>query len=178
MIHRLRKRHRRIWPLLTLLLGIGFALALTARPGPPGPGPAPGRAAVPDPAGLVDHPDLWRGARIDTRIGPAPGGGRRVLLEAPAPIAAPDLLVYWSRAEAEPGDALPDDARFLGAFGAGPAAVDLPAGTGAGRLLLHSLAHGLIVAVADLPAPAAAQAGSAPPEPETETETETEPNEG
>lgn len=161
MIRPLRIRHRRWTTALAVLLPAGVVLALATRPAPP-PATALPPALAPEPPAarpLAGWQGLWRGTELTTRIGAVPDGGLRLDLEPSAPVRAPDLLVYWHPdTGATPGDpALPHGATLLGRFAGGAYGLPLPAAAhGGGGLILYSLAHGEVVATAELPAPRAA----------------------
>lgn len=162
MIRPLRVRHRR-WSLaLALLLPIGLVAALAIRPAPPAVEPLPaalGSAPEPDVPGrpIAGWGDLWQGETLSTRVTLAPGGARRLDLVPHAPLAAPDLLVYWTPRTASAtavGAPLPPGSRLLGGFDGTDGALRLPLpaeATAGGRLILFSLAWGETIATAELP---------------------------
>jgi hypothetical protein len=130
MIRPLRRVHRRVWQILALLLPVVCVLAVATRPNPLPSPPAP------PPAG--DGEVAWPGLPLALR--PEAGGVR---VRPTGPLPAPDLLLYASTIDADPGPRLPADAVFLGALGTEARRIDCP--REARTLVLYSLAHGEVV---------------------------------
>lgn len=149
MIAPLRRRHR--WTsllLLVLFLPALLVLVLSSRP----------RAATASalPEALTAEPAAGEATFEDSHLLGSVGvrvlrGGVLELVPA-APLAQPDVLVYWS-AEA-PAKTVPAGAFLLGTLGNRPRRFPLPAEAGgtAGHVVLFSLGHGEVLATGALPA--------------------------
>lgn len=150
MILSLRRRHRRMFAVLGVLLPLAFAAGLAARKPVPAAAALPRELATPAPATAADweRTDLFMRFPVQVRrLRAAAGEPPALALRATDPqFARPDLLVYWlPHAPAASGE-LPADAILLGAFAA--AALPLPPVAAAeGVLALYSLADQELVAV-------------------------------
>lgn len=158
MIRRLRRRHRLLVAALSLAVPAVFAAGLLARKAVPwlpelppemAPGATPAATRT-----LGEWDDLWVGLPVTTRLLTS-AAGTLVELRPREDPGLPDLLVYWSEAEAEVGAAAPPSASVLLGPAAGSASwtFRLPpaAAAGGGYLVLYSLAHQEAVAAAPLP---------------------------
>lgn len=149
MIAPLRRRHR--WTallLLVLFLPALLVLVLASRPRPTVAFAVP-EALVAEPAAgevIFEDPELLGPVAVRVLRGGV------LELAASAPLARPDVLVYWS-AEA-PAKAVPAGAYLLGPLGDRPRRFPLPAEAAGvdGHLVLFSLGHGEILATGALPA--------------------------
>lgn len=151
MIAPLRRRHR--WMIGTLLLTVPVLLvvALRAR--------APRYYVESLPGEMVD--EGFEGGRVfdvfgelGVRVrGIEAAGGALLELAPAAPLAQPDVLVYWSPEDSGSGAGLAE-AILLGALGDRTRSYFLPpeGATVDGRLVLYSLAHQEVVASGPLPA--------------------------
>lgn len=161
MIAPLRRRHRAVS--LTLLVGLPilYVVALRARPDEPVVDGLP--AALTGPSlTVVEHEelDVYGDFEIAVRAGRDPGGWAVELVPA-APIARPEVLVYWSPSAAVDGE-LPDEARLLGELaGRRPRTFALPPEIlgRSGYLTLYSLGHRQVLGSSEL-----AAVGEPPPE--------------
>ena len=155
MIARLRKRHARMAAALAVAAPCVFVAALTSRVAPvelPNLPPALGQAVSHFvPAGALpvfESALLWPGHRLHTRV--LLSGKHQILeLTAAEPLRAPDVLLYASNAGVTDA-ALPAGAQLLGRFaGSRPQHFALGERVPA-SLWLYSLAHGEVIARADL----------------------------
>lgn len=178
MIAPLRARHRAIFLALALLVPAGLAAALLARHEraeatsalrPESDASAAVRGALhPEAVAPSAQRQLWeRAPLLGGTIGRArllarvddegATTGLSLELSAVAPAAAPDVLLYWSAQSSVAvgeAEALPADARLLGALGGGGRLL-LPVpdeAAGGGALLLYSLGHARLIGRAALPA--------------------------
>jgi len=139
MIRPLRATHRAVFLFLPILLpavvGSGLALRYSW--------PASHPLLTTDVAASETTATV-AGVNLKIRLlGPSAPTERKVQLVPAAPVASPDLLVYWSEDSA--AKALPSNARLVGSFHAG-GIYTLPAnGRGQGYLTLYSLAHREVV---------------------------------
>lgn len=153
MIRLLRQRHLRITAVLGVLLPVGFAVGVAARKPVPVMASLPAEwVASPQTFAVTewDRADLFTKAPLQVRLlREGAGAGRfAVQLSATNELAKPDVIVYWVGGSSNKTDALPDNARLLGAFSSS-AAFLLPsdAGPDTGVLVLYSLADHEIVEV-------------------------------
>ncbi len=163
MIRPLRRTHRIVSVALVLTLPAGLMLALRARvvwplhEGPLMP------VYVPE-TGVEERPGIWGELAIETRV----WSNDTIALVIPSPdplleltpledLRRPDMLVYWSRATSPQRGASspPADARLLGSLaGTQRSVYQLPheARRHDGWLVLYSLAHREVIAIAQLTA--------------------------
>lgn len=151
MIAPARRRHR--WMSATLLVALPVLVVVSLRARPP-------RYYMESlPADMVDEGfeggesyDVFGARGVGVRGIEAAGGALLELVPA-APLAKPDVLVYWS-SEQPAGEAWLDGATLLGALGDRPRSYFLPpeAATADGHLVLYSLAHREVEASGRLPA--------------------------
>lgn len=152
MILALRRRHRRMFAVIGVLLPIAFVVGIAARQA------VPRVAALPD--GLADssrqftsteweRDDVFTQISIPVRLlrERANDGQFAVLFAAPKDFSKPDLIVYWVTGNASIGRVVPEDARLLGAFNSSSLALPGEVMDGEGSLILFSLADQEIVAV-------------------------------
>ena len=152
MIRALRQRHRRVTAALALLLPIGWSAAILARPEElvPAEGPLIEGEPVAESFTGGTAADLgpWGALPLTTVVGEGQSGRALVEFRPSAPLAAADLLVYWTPSSG-PGAELAADARLLGRLGRGPARWPLPRASG--WLVLYDLARAELVGVRALP---------------------------
>src|SRR5262249_30260411 len=92
--------------------------------------------------------DLFNKSPVQVRLWREQGTARLAVgFIAGEDFLKPDLLAYWSVAHPMTSDALPADARLLGAFVAGPLVLPAEASDTDGYLILFSLANQEIVDV-------------------------------
>ena len=146
MIARLRRRHRLLVGVLSVVVVLAFIAALSARPAPV-IAPSMREGAEPLPYDTSSWTAFGPGLRA---IRERESGRERLLIERRPGLSSPDLLVYWAADAPAAGD-LPTDAVLLGPLG-DPGIHDfgLPAGEAAGTLILYSLGHGRMLAVEPL----------------------------
>jgi len=149
MILPLRRRHRRMFAVIGVLLPVAFVAGVAARK------PIPTASL---PAGLPsgqetllnqwERHDLFTNAAIRVQLlRDAPNTNRTAIqMSAQKDFVKADLLVYWLPAESTLKDDIPDDAVLLGAFVSGQL-LPVPAALTAkpGSLVLYSLADQEIV---------------------------------
>ena len=142
MIQPLRTVHRHVFIALAALLPTILAAALTGRHQFPTTRPA--TFSIPqDTIRLKQASATWNKSSFDTEFYSEPKNPSEVLtaLKTRRNLDSPDLLLYWSEADANSPDL--NAARLLGTFVAGKS-YKLPAANG-GTLVLYSLAHREIV---------------------------------
>ena len=143
MIQPLRTVHRHAFIVLAALLPIILAAALLTRHQIPAMRPV--TFSIPQDAIRLEQASAtWNKNSFDTEFyseAKNPGGVLTVL-KTRRNLDAPDLLLYWSQADANSPDL--NAARLLGSFVAGKS-YSLPAGTDGGTLVLYSLAYQEIV---------------------------------
>lgn len=152
MIAPLRRRHRLWTSTLAAAVPVLYVLALAARPQPPVADLPPVLAGA-DGGGEVvrEAADLFSVHAVTVRVRRATGGWQ-IELEPRAPIASPEVLVYWSPS-APAAPALPVEAFLVGSlagrrarvFGLPPAALGRD-----GWLVLYSLGHQEVIDTAVL----------------------------
>ena len=140
MIRPLRAAHRDAFLFLPILLAAVVASGLALRY----PWPAPHHSLTTE-VSASETTATVAGVSLKVRLlGPTAPTGCKVQLVTAAPVASPDLLVYWSEDSA--AKALPPSARLVGSYRAG-GIYTLPGnGCGQGDLSLYSLAHREVVA--------------------------------
>lgn len=153
MIASLRRRHRGMTLALAVVAPAAFVTAIAVRPEPTRQAelPAPLVRAAPATASstvVLESDALWQGRSLHTRVLTA-GDRYQLELAADEPLRAPDVLVYASAATTEDA-VLPPDARLLGRLGDGTPRVLMLGHAIPERLWLFSLAHGEVLAHADL----------------------------
>lgn len=172
MIQSLRRRHRLTLRALAVALPVVLASALMARRTVPpsarlplahvseatasGSSDAARRFAV-----EVNAGGLWKGQSVSARLVAADGWSQNLSFTSQPgrEMNVPDALVYWAAA-ARQSDRLPDGAMLLGSLrGARSARFALPniahgnrlpSNDVRGHLILFSLAHRRVIAIADL----------------------------
>jgi hypothetical protein len=143
MIQPLRALHRHAFIVLAALLPTILVAALIARHQIPTVRPA--IFSIPqDAIPLKQASATWNKNGFNTEFYSEPKNPSGVLavLKARRDLEEPDLLLYWSQADANSPDL--NAARLLGSFVAGRS-YSLPAGTDGGTLVLYSLAHREII---------------------------------
>lgn len=153
MIAPLRRRHRLTVASLAVALPVLYVVALAARPDepvvdqlPPALAEAAAGEVDQDFGELVTDPAVAVRSRTD-------GAQWWVELDPGAPIALPEVLVYWTPSTV--ADRLPEDAFLIGSLaGARARAHGMPRDALGrdGTLVLYSLGHQEVVASAPLPA--------------------------
>ena len=159
MIASLRRRHRLMVSVLTLVVPAVAVIAIRARHPWPSAGSATESekglsvALPPSPGANPRDISLQFGdLPLASRVVESPGGDRTVILDATDTFAEADLLVYW-RSGQDPGDLRPgDDAVLLGPLTPRGGVFDLPPDRGAGTIVLFSLAQRTVRGHASLPA--------------------------
>jgi hypothetical protein len=154
MIRSLRRAHRLAFLVLGLAVPAGFAVAIGARRPPVVVESLPTAprqlSTLPE---LASWPDLFPGRPIVVRL-LASGVGDLLEVHATGPLDLAEPLLYSTTSVPSDATALPADARLLGAlddFSTVRAARRDKAGAPAAALVLYSLGHGAVVAVAPLP---------------------------
>jgi hypothetical protein len=147
----LRQRHRRIFPVLGVLIGMLFVVGIVRRR------PVPELEALPPeltPQAQTfsaigeERNDLFAKAPVHVRLWrQQETGSLAVDFIAPRDFLKPDLLAYWSPTRPPSDDFLPSDATLLGAFVGGPLVLPKEALTNDGCLILFSLANHEVVDV-------------------------------
>lgn len=148
MILPLRRRHRRMFAVIGVLLPVAFVAGVAARK----PIPA---LPIPMPSGQEsfsmnrwERLDLFTNTAVRVQLLREASNTNRIALQMSAPkdFVKADLLVYWLPAESTLKDTVPDDAVLLGAFISGQPLQVPPALTAKpGALVLYSLADHEIV---------------------------------
>ena len=152
MILPLRRRHRRIFTVIGILLPAVFVAGIAARK------PVPTTAL---PNSLIsaeetfsvnqwDRHDLFTNIAIRVQLLREASNTNRIAIQMSAPkdFVKADLLVYWLPVESTLKDNIPEDAVLLGAFVSGLPLPMSPAMAGKpGALVLYSLADHEIVSV-------------------------------
>ena len=152
MILSLRRRHRRMFAAISVVLPIAFVAGVAARRPIP-KAPLPNSLISAEETVLVnqwDRRDLFSNAAIRFQLLREASNINRIAIQMSAPkdFVKADLLVYWLPAESTLKNNIPDDAVLLGAFVSGQPLPILPALTGKpGALVLYSLADDEIVSV-------------------------------
>jgi hypothetical protein len=139
MIQPLRTVHRHVFIALAALLPIIVAAPLIARHQFPTARPA--TFSIPqDAIRLKQASATWNKGSFDTEFYSEPKNPSQVLaaLKTRRNLDSPDLLLYWSEADANSADL--NAARLLGSFVAGKS-YPVPTRPNGGTLILYSLAH-------------------------------------
>jgi hypothetical protein len=147
MILPLRRRHRRMFAVLGVLLPLVFIAGVAARK------PVPTSVLLSEApverqsfSVLEDHSDLFPNTGIRVQILRGEANGVALQLSAPKDFVKADPLVYWLPAETALKGTIPDEAILLGALKVGTPTVVPPATERQpGTLLLYSLANHEIV---------------------------------
>jgi hypothetical protein len=151
MILSLRQRHRQMFAVLGVLLPLAFALGIAARRTVPQSGMLPPEISTWTQSFTAtddERGDLFDKSPVQVRLWREQVTGRfAVGFSAAKDFLKPDLLAYWSATHPATNDALPVDARLLGAFVAGPLLLPAEASNTNGFLILFSLANQEIVDV-------------------------------
>ena len=153
MIRPLRERHRRMVIVLGVFLPVAFAVGIAARKPVPGMTSLPMQLATSLQTFAVtewERTDLFTKTPIQVRLLRERAGAGRFAVEfsAPKDFVKPDLIVYWVPGNPNITDALPENARLLGAFNPSVALpLSLDSASGSGVLVLYSLADQEVVAV-------------------------------
>jgi len=147
----LRRRHRRIFLVLALVLPGIFVSGLLARR------PFPASDRLPELAqpvsaklstAILEEDERWRRLPLKSRLLKADGNRSGWILDVQVngELPAPDLLIYWSETAPKPEQGV-----LLGSLaGRSSQQFALPERARAGHLVLYSLAHGQVVAEARL----------------------------
>jgi hypothetical protein len=147
----LRKRHRRMFAALGVLLPLLFVVGIAMRRAVPQPDAIPHeltQQTVAFTALGYARGDLFENSQIQVRLWREQGTGSvAASFGAPKDFLKPDLLAYWSAARPADANTLPGEARLLGAFVAGPLTLPPEASLADGFLILFSLANQQIVDV-------------------------------
>lgn len=152
MILPLRRRHRRMFAVIGILLPVAFIAGIAARkPIPTSTVPETISAQPEAFTKLVwDRSDLFPKTTVRAQLLRDEGNLNRlaVILAASREFAKPDVLVYWVPAETNVRDTIPDEAVLLGAFRPNQP-LPLPSNDSKqpGLLILYSLADQEIVEV-------------------------------
>lgn len=137
----LRRRHRALFVLLSLVVPAGYSAALVGRRPPPPPSPWPtSQPRTTGPERVAEWPTLDLRMRLRRTV----EGALVVQAESWEQPAPPATLLYWSASEPLDG-ALPSAARFVGALGGPSHALVLPPEAVGGWLVLFSLGHGEVL---------------------------------
>ena len=152
MILPLRRRHRRMFTVIAILLPVAFVAGVAARR--PIPTTAPPEALL-SPRQTFSQ-NAWNRSDLFTNVAirvqllhDAANTNRSALqISPPKDFVKADLLVYWLPAESILKDNIPDDAVLLGAFVSGqPLPMPPTVAQKSGRLILYSLADHEILSV-------------------------------
>lgn len=151
MNRRLRQRHQGLVLGLALLLPVGLALALSSRRAVP---KSLGTQAALGPSAPAELPlvssELWGEYAVFTRLWRKTETRQAIVeLTAAEDLALPDVLLYWSASPKQTGRLTGDEFLLGSFFGERTQRYGLPAGE-PGGLVLYSLAHNEVVAVANL----------------------------
>lgn len=139
MIASLRRWHRRTFLGLAVALPMAVALGISNRTRTPWEQPGPTRRRF--------EPGLWPGWQIGTSLESPAEGGVQLALEFDD-LGRPDVLLYFSAGDRQPGETLPADAWLIGVVARGAGLSVPPELSGRrGRLILYSLGDGVVVAV-------------------------------
>jgi len=150
----LRRRHRRMFAVIGILLPVAFVAGVAARK----PIPATASNALLPPRQTFSQSG-WNRSGLFTNVGvrvqllhDAANTNRIALqISTPKDFVKADLLVYWLPADSILKDNIPDDAVLLGAFASGqPLPMPPTVAQKSGRLILYSLADHEILSVSQL----------------------------
>ena len=152
MILRLRRRHRRVFAAIGILLPVAFVAGVAARK--PIPTKAPADALLSPRQTFSqsgwNRSDLFTNVAVRVQLLHDAANANRIALQISTPkdFVKADLLVYWLPAESILKDNIPDDAVLLGAFVSGqPLPMPPTVAKKSGRLILYSLADHEILSV-------------------------------
>ena len=150
MILPLRRRHRRMFAVLGILLPAAFVAGVGARKPIPTAAPTAGLLSLRQtfsPGGWT-RSDLFTNVPVRLRLLHEVANTNRIALQISTPkdFVKADLLVYWLPAESIIKDSIPEDAVLLGALVSGQPLPMPPTLAGKpGSLVLYSLADHEIV---------------------------------
>jgi hypothetical protein len=151
MIRPLRKRHRRIFFALGVVLPVALIVGVAARR------PVPVLNSLPTSlAESLQHlqevqwnqGDLFKKEPVHVRLfrEQENRGGFAIGFAAPGDFLKPDLIVYWVEGNTHVTDTLPDNARLLGGFNTSAnLPLDAKSDSATGMLVLYSLANNEVV---------------------------------
>ena len=151
MILSLRRRHRRMFAVISVLLPVAFVVGIAARK----PISTTTLSNVVPSADATfsiiqwERHDLFTNAALRVQLlrDASNTNHTAIQMSAPKDFVKADLLVYWLPAESTHKDNIPDDAVLLGAFVSGQLLPVPPALTvKTGSLVLYSLADHEIIA--------------------------------
>lgn len=155
MIRPLRVRHRWMTGILFLAVPAVLLLALRGRAGVPVYSSLPSQLSADQPPLALEGSGLETVLELEelgVTVRATVSMGTPVLeVSTTRPLAAPDVLIYWSATAAT--DSLPENAVLLGAYSDRPRlyAVSERAATRPGFLVFYSLGHQKVVAGGPLP---------------------------
>ncbi len=154
MIRRLRQGHRVVFVFLALGIPVLLTRAFASRPREPLSVPPSPPAATIDASDLTGSWMTQLGPLRYRREPPTAGNSPASIALGPAgALRAPDLLVYWTRRDAQLST-IEDGDFLLGRLdGEVPVVFSLPPGAtdSSGTLVLYSLAHQSVVGALELP---------------------------
>jgi len=152
MILPLRRRHRRMFAVIGILLPVAFVAGVAARK--PMPTAAPSDAILSPRQTFSqsgwNRSDLFTNVAVRVQLLQDAENTNRIALQISLPknFVKADLLVYWLHAESILKDNIPDDAVLVGAFVSGqPLPMPPTVAQKSGRLILYSLADHEILSV-------------------------------
>jgi hypothetical protein len=146
MILPLRRRHRRMFAVICVLLPVAFVAGVAARKPLPTASPAGQETFL----NQWDRRDLFANTVIRVQLLREASNTNHIAIQMSGPkdFVKANLLVYWLPAASTLKDTVPDDAVLLGAFVSGQPLPTPPALTGKpGALVLYSLADHEVVSV-------------------------------
>jgi hypothetical protein len=151
MILSLRRRHRRVFAGIGVLLPLLLVVGITVRRAVPQLEALPSELSpqtVTFTATGYERDDLFDRSLFRVRLFRDHGSGALAVgLNASKDFLKPDLMVYWSAGLATTNDTLPPRAKLLGAFVTTTLVLPPEASTTDGHLILFSLANQEIVDV-------------------------------
>ena len=152
MVLPLRRRHRRMFTVIGILLPVAFVSGVAARKPIPTTGPldAPLSPRQTFSQSGWNRGDLFTNVAVRVQLLHDTANTNRIALQISTPkdFVKADLLVYWLPAESILKGNIPDDAVLLGAFVSGQPLPMPPTVTEkSGRLILYSLADHEVVSV-------------------------------
>ena len=152
MILPLRRRHRRMFAVIGILLPVAFVAGVAARK--PVPTTAPSDALLFPRQTFSQNgwnrSDLFTNVAVRVQLLHDTANTNRIALQISTPkgFVKADLLVYWLPAESMLKANIPDNAVLLGAFVSGqPLPLPLTVTEKPGRLILYSLGDHEIVSI-------------------------------
>ena len=146
MILPLRRRHRRMFAVIGVLLPVAFVAGVAARKPIPTASPSGQETLL----NQWERLDLFTNTTVHVQLLRKASNTNRtaILMSAPKDFVKADLLVYWLPANSTLKDNIPDNAILLGAFVSGRPLPMPPALAGKpGTLALYSLADHEIVSI-------------------------------